>query len=134
MGMGAAGAHGWIISTENLRGLIPTEYAVLEAALDKRKLALDDLALAIAEEEDLTDDDKEIDDALDALYAAFKQKTAVDGKELELELFYYSDEDGDIYDDLEDGANWSVDGMWELTPPGKKFKDIIEQCSWTQFG
>ena len=56
---------------------------------------------------------------------------------LKLFLNYYDLESGDRYDELpdgEDGFYFSVDGVWQRTESGEKYKDYIETGTWTVFG
>ena len=65
------------------------------------------------------------------LKTAFHQKT-----DLNLEFDYYDEDSGDRYDcpGDKDGCVFCVAGMVQLTPAGEKFKDIITERRWTQFG
>ena len=65
------------------------------------------------------------------LKSAFNAKTG-----LTLYFDHYNEEEGDRYDNPgdKDGCIFCVDGMVQLTPAGKKFKDIISERKWTQFG
>lgn len=55
---------------------------------------------------------------------------------LTLYFDYYNAEDGDRYDmpNDKDGCIFCVDGMVVLSPAGEKYKDIISERRWTQFG
>jgi hypothetical protein len=55
---------------------------------------------------------------------------------LNLYFDYYDEEGGDRYDNPgdKDGCIFCVDGMVQLTPAGEKFKDIISERRWTQYG
>jgi len=137
MGSGAAPAASWTISNENLEKIVPVEYKQLIAVLDKHQETLDGFAIQLSMDENLLvaeDAQAELESAFDALLKAFKTVTTVDGKFLELELQYYDADSGDIYDDLENGAIWLVDGVQQLSPPGKKFNDFVEFSQWTQYG
>lgn len=48
----------------------------------------------------------------------------------------YDTEGGDRYDNPgdKDGCIFCVEGMVQLTPAGEKFKDIISERKWTQYG
>lgn len=48
--------------------------------------------------------------------------------------FYYNDDDGDRYDDLDEGLYWSVDGVYEMTPEAKRIKDALTDVMWTVYG
>lgn len=62
---------------------------------------------------------------------AFNKKTG-----LTLYFDTYDEEGGDRYDNPNDkeGIIFCVDGMVQLTPAGEKYKDIITEHRWTQFG
>jgi len=63
-----------------------------------------------------------------ALQKSFKEKT-----NLEIGIFYHDSENGDRYDDFT-GRAWQVDGVYQLTPSGKKYKDKIKNQSFVTFG
>jgi len=63
-----------------------------------------------------------------ALCKAFKAKT-----DLEITLFYHDSESGDRYDDFY-GRAWQVDGVYQYTPAGEKYKDKIKNQSFVTFG
>jgi hypothetical protein len=62
---------------------------------------------------------------------SFNSKTG-----LSLYFDHYDIDDGDRYDNPgdKDGCIFCVEGMVQLTPAGEKFKDIVTQRSWTQYG
>ncbi len=107
-----------------------TNSGALEAALDQCGLTLNDLARDVSTEEP----SPPVARALSAVRNAFEHATTVDGEHLELELFEYNLDLGGRYDELPDGANWSVSGMTQLTAAGRKFQDNIRYERWTQFG
>lgn len=55
---------------------------------------------------------------------------------LSLYFDHYDEESGDRYDNPgdKDGCIFCVDGMVQLSPAGEKFKNIVTERSWTQFG
>lgn len=63
-----------------------------------------------------------------ALQRAFEKKTG-----LEIGLFYHDPQDGDRYDDFF-GRAWWVDGVYQYTPAGEKYKDNITRKSFVTFG
>jgi hypothetical protein len=65
------------------------------------------------------------------LKTVFNQKTG-----LSLYFDSYDEDGGDRYDNPgdKDGCIFCVGGMMQLSPAGEKFKDIIFERSWTQFG
>ena len=63
------------------------------------------------------------------LQKAFKKAT-----KLSLQLnFHNADESGSRYDDV-NGVFWSVDGMYALTPAGKKYQKKVNRAFFTTFG
>lgn len=70
-------------------------------------------------------------DRIDALKSAFNKKTG-----LTLYFDHYDEDGGDRYDNPndKDGCIFCVDGMVQLTPAGEKYKDIITERRWTQYG
>ena len=89
-----------------------------------------------------TNDKEDVDDVVEEyvkiydkhitnLFKAFHEKT-----DLVLYLDHYNEEEGDRYDNPgdKDGCIFCVGGMVQLTPAGEKFKDIISERKWTQFG
>ena len=136
MGMGTAPSHAWIISQEQLHRLVPAALANLNRLLASQGKNLSDLALAKAQEEAVSESDEAcqaIDAALERLDREFQAATRVGKSCLELELFHYCAAEGSRYDELEEGANWLVDGVKQFTPAGEKFKDRIEWKGWTTF-
>ena len=116
---------------------MPVAWASLCQELSSNGVSLNDLALAQAQEDAVSESEaacQAIDDALERLCRAFQEATKVGESCLELELFYYSSTDGSRYDELHEGANWLVDGMQQFTPAGEKFKDRIHWKGWTTFG
>ena len=133
MGMGMAPSSGHVISWDNIKKLCPVQSAMLEAALEAEDVSLDDYARDISDGNDL-EVHESIDNCFAELQEAFAKATEVEGKGLNLTIFYYDSENGDRYDDLADGANWDVTGMTVLSPAGEKFKDIVQFQQWTVFG
>ena len=62
---------------------------------------------------------------------AFYEKTG-----LTLYFDSYDEDGGDRYDNPndKDGCIFCVGGMVQLTPAGEKYKDIITERRWTQYG
>jgi hypothetical protein len=134
MGMGAAPAHGWVISDEDLKTLVPVQFAKLEQLLesDDELGGLDGLAFQLSVDGPI---DKKISEAYADLADAFEQATTVeDRSHLVIDLQFYDADRGDRYDELENGHYWDVTGVEMLTPAGLKFKEVVEHKMWTQFG
>lgn len=133
MGMGSIPCHAWTISLDGLKAICPREVEVCEAILDALGHNWDSFALAVEKEESL-DEDEQIDNAWEKLQAAFSKATNIGKSHLELSIGHYSPDDGDQYDDLEEGCYFTVDNVTQFTPAGEKFKTHLEERSWTVYG
>ena len=71
------------------------------------------------------------DKHISELKNVFNQKTG-----LTLYFDHYDIDGGDRYDNPndKDGCIFCVDGMMVLSPAGEKFKDIVTERRWTQYG
>ena len=123
------------VDDEFIKETCPNEYEALIEVLKKYERGLDDLGDAgvsgdmEAGLEEMGLEDSEtgpICDAYDALTIAFKKAT-----ELELDIQFHQAEDRG--DDV-DGYFWVVEGVYVLSPAGKKYKDKIERKGWTVWG
>jgi len=79
-----------------------------------------------------SDDDESLK-AVSKLLADFQNAFTADTG-LHVYPFYYSDDDGDRYDDLEAGVHWSVAGVYQMTPEAEKIKDHLQDVQWTVWG
>lgn len=135
MGMGYAPAHAWTISPDALRRICPSEVGTCERIFDDHGYDWDRFALALDK-----NDFEDVDDSAvlcgpwEVLQAAFQTATAVGDSALELGIGYYSADEGDRYDDLEEGVYFRVEGVTMPTPAGEKFKEDLQEKSWTVFG
>ncbi len=128
MGMGYGSNYADVVKEDAIRKFCPKEYKDLLKEIKKADITFEDFAQMVACD-DISDDDKDMADALEALMNAFEAKTG-----LGLELGYHSSEDsGDRYDDI-DGAYWNVDGMYQLTPEGKKMDKFVDRKFFVTFG
>ena len=130
MGMEPYPASGYVVSWDNIKKLCPLQAERLEAACESDGISLDEYAA----EEPNPDGEGAVDICFSDLLEEFEKITEVNGTGLELSIFYYNSEDGGRYDELEDGANWSVSGMTALTPAGVKFNNLVGFQRWTVFG
>ena len=153
MGMGSFAVNSFVIGYDNLKNICPDEIATIEneeyftdtgwgslarwLAFDDPEQMKDDLIDAI-DGDDVTETEEqsvEIINKYDAhitnLKNAFEKKTG-----LTLYFDHYDMDGGDRYDNPndKDGCIFCVDGMVQLTPAGEKYKDIITEHRWTQFG
>ena len=155
MGMGSFAVNSFVIGYDDLKKIVPDEISAIENEkffkdigwyYIGRWLAWDD----INEIEDAILDncyDEEKDDEYNQKVAekvsnkyshlvadlknAFHEKTG-----LTLYFDSYDEEGGDRYDNPndKDGCIFCVDGMVQLTPAGEKYKNIITERRWTQYG
>ena len=147
MGMGSFAVNSFVIGYDDLKKICPDEIKSIEQELYfgdigwnsmGRWLAWDDIVeLEEAILDVLHDGDDPVDIAqkynyhIANLKNAFNQKTG-----LTLYFDSYDEDGGDRYDEPndKDGCIFCVDGMVQLTPAGEKFKDIVTERRWTQFG
>ena len=158
--MGSFAVGSYVIEYKDLKKICPDEIKVLEKAKyfkevgwgsvgqwlawddpDQIKDALFDavlndksepvVRLGLMAEEIVEDIFQEYDKLVTNLKKSFNKKT-----KLTLYFDSYDEEGGDRYDNPgdKDGCIFCVDGMVQLTPAGEKFKDIISERKWTQFG
>jgi hypothetical protein len=125
MGMGASACYGWVIGYNDLKKICPKEVDLVESDKEfedwgevSRGFEFDELADSIK---------KSVED----LVGKFGINT-----NLTLGLGFYDAEGGDRYDqvDSHEGCVFFVDGMVSLTPAGEKFKDVVRERLWTQYG
>ena len=153
MGMGTFACGADTISFENLKKICPDEVQSIEDDMNLGSW----LGLARAVEfsewdsfseeifdnyeeddkrgEDLEKFSKEVAERLknkvEILCKNFNKETG-----LELYLTSYTEDEGDRYDEANDheGCVFSLSGVYQLTPAGEKYKDVIVKAMWTQFG
>ena len=150
MGMGAVPCSADVISFENVEKLVPAEFKSLKTLLLQRKIGdawsafaycaqysfldIEDVELQFCLESEIDDNaarelTTQLQDAWDRLTVAFDNKTG-----LTLSIYYYNEEDG-VWDYRYDehGCFFCVNGVWDRTPAGEKYKDYIQHCSWTVY-
>jgi hypothetical protein len=133
MGMGAAPCHAWTITLDGLKAICPQEVEACENAFKDH--GLDWNSFALKNEQGIwKEDPKDLLKQWEALQKAFEMATKVGESHLELGIGYYNDDDGDRYDDLEQGCYFTIENVTQLTPAGEKFKEYLEENSWTVFG
>jgi len=158
MGMGSFAVNSFVIGYDDLKKICPDEIAAIESEQYFQEVGWDSLGkwLAWDDPEVLTDS---ILDALDNEYEGevpeidlvdraekilekydchvIKLRKAFNNKtELGLYFDHYDEDGGDRYDcpNDKDGCIFCVDGMVVLSPAGEKYKDIITERRWPQFG
>ena len=130
MGMEPYPASGYVVSWDNIKKLCPLQAERLEAACKGEGIRFN----LLAAEEPNPDGKGAVDICFSDLLEEFEKITEVNGRGLELSIFHYNSENGGRYDELEDGANWSVSGMTTLSPAGLKFNNLVGFQRWTVLG
>jgi hypothetical protein len=160
MGMGSFAVGSFVIEYKDLKKICPDEIKTIEKAKYFKEvgwgtvgqwLAWDDpeqikdtlfdavlddkskpvIRLGLMAEEIVEDIFQEYEKLVIALKNTFNKKTG-----LTLYFDSYDEDGGGRYDNPgdKDGCIFCVDGMVQLTPAGEKFKDVINERKWTQFG
>ena len=147
MGMGSFAVNSFVIEYDDLKKICPDEINVIENeqcftdvgwGTIGRWLSWDDIAeLEDAIGDVLDDGDDPVDIAQKYNYHITNLKNAFEKKTgLTLYFDHYDEDSGDRYDEPgdKDGCIFCVSGMMVLSPAGEKFKDIITERRWTQYG
>jgi hypothetical protein len=152
MGMGSFAVGSFVIEYKDLKKICPDEIKAIEKAKYFDVIGWDGIGRWMSWDDpeyinepiydtvdsECVDIDTIVEDAflnyeelLSNLKKSFNKKT-----KLTLYFDHYDIEGGDRYDNPgdKDGCIFCVDGMVQLTPAGKKFKDIISERKWTQYG
>ena len=130
MGMGYAGCQVLIIEEDFIKEQCPTEFQeFMDSFEDNSEFeSIDDFAMAFENGEIEDDSEQKFVLKYMALYEDFEKKT-----DLKISLCYHDSENGDRYDDFT-GRAWEVDGVFQYTPAGEKYKDKIKKQSYVMFG
>ena len=125
MGMGAGACSGWIISYDNLKKICPKEIDDIEGSEEFEDWGEFSRGFEFNE---LPDSLKKY---VEDLVGKFASNTG-----LTLGLGFYNEDDGDRYDEVDshESCVFFVEGMVSLTPAGEKFKNVVNQRLWTQYG
>jgi len=147
MGMGSYAVGSFVIGYDDLKKIVPDEINTIENEqyfkdtgwyYIGRWLSWDDITeLEDAILDVLDDGDDPVDISQKYNYHIANLKNAFEKKTgLTLYFDHYDEDGGDRYDNPndKDGCIFCVDGMVQLTPAGEKYKDIITEHRWTQFG
>lgn len=135
MGMGTYANFAETVTNEFVTKTCPDEMAGLLKVLAENDYDIDRLAITSTFGGDIQGE-LEVDlgedvallvlNTYDGLAMAFLEVTGLD-------LNLRHNEKDDRGDEV-DGMFWEVDGVYELTTAGKKYKDKIERKFWTNFG
>lgn len=155
MGMGSFAVSCFVIGYDDLKKIVPDEIEAIENEKYFKEIGwfylgrwlawddineLEEVILDNCFDEDQDDEHnqkvaEEISEKYNHLVAdlknAFYEKTG-----LTLYFDSYDEDSGDRYDEPNDkeGCIFCVGGMVQLTPAGEKYKDIITERRWTQYG
>jgi hypothetical protein len=160
MGMGSFAVGSFVIEYKDLKKICPDEIKAIEKAKyfkdigwgtigqwlswDAPENLMDELYASVEEDKSKPvirlglSEDKIVEDIFEQyeqliinLQNSFNKNTG-----LSLYFDHYDTEGGDRYDNPgdKDGCIFCVNGMVQLTPAGEKFKDIISERKWTQYG
>ena len=160
MGMGSFAVGSFVIEYDDLKKICPDEIKAIEKAKYFKEvgwgtigqwLSWDDpdqindalyasveedksnpvMRLGLSEDQIVEDIFQQYEELVVSLKNSFNKKTG-----LTLYFDHYDMEGGDRYDNPGDkeGCIFCVDGMVQLTPAGEKFKDIVTERKWTQYG
>ena len=144
MGMGFAASFADVIDWNDIRKVVPKEATAFQrqlkaAGIDRdvfcHAMYLDDWGIADFQLDDAARDGtiRRITAAWEKLADAFTQKTTVGQAGLELVPGYHAADDGDRYDDVQNGY-FHVEGVYQLTPAGEKYADKIKRKSFVTLG
>lgn len=153
MGMGSYAVSSFVIGYDDLKKICPDEISTIENERYFKDIGwgnfgrwlawddptyIEDAIIDASDNDDLEVSEKLAEDMIikydkhiQALTTSFHEKTG-----LTLYFDNYDEDGGDRYDEPndKDGCIFCVDGMMVLSPAGEKYKDIISQRRWTQFG
>lgn len=132
MGMGYGPYHAWVISYEDLVQLCPQEIAKMESLEDFDDWHSVAMGVGFEDDQGVSCLPPTVSEALEELCSKFQEVTGG----LKLSLIDYDSDSGDRYDEVThtDGCVFTVDNMVQLTPAGEKFKHIVSEQGWVQFG
>ena len=136
MGQATFACHADTVEESFVKETCPQEFEALNEILTSNDFDLDTLACCAKYNDDLegelslTMDDEQLVQAIiegyDALCRAFRDKIG-----LELSIKFHAKEDRG---DEVDGRFWDVDGVYILSPAGKKHEKSIVRKFWTTWG
>jgi len=126
--MGHSACSADVIEEKSIKKFCPKEFAALEAEIKdyEKEESWEVIAQGFSCGEERAG--AELNEAYYNLCEAFEKKTG-----LELGVGYHNSDDGDIYDEVTE-VYWYVNGMYQLTPAGKKMQKYVETQSFVTFG
>ena len=128
MGMGYGANYADIVETKFFLEHCPKEYKALVALLKEYKLEWQELEVIVR------DDFEQAGDILFKVAYDRFQVACLKATGLTPHIGYHSsDDEGDRYDEV-DEVYWHMDGVWDRTKAGKKYKDVVERKFFVTFG
>ncbi len=142
MGMGSFAVGSFVIEYKDLKKICPDEIKAIEKEKNFKEIGWGNIGrwLAWDDPDNITCifDDEVAEELLQTYDKLITNLKNTFNKKTKLTLYFdsYDEEGGDRYDNPgdKDGCIFCVEGMVQLTPAGEKFKDIISERKWTQFG
>jgi hypothetical protein len=145
MGSGYGAYWADVMKWDDIKNIVPDEAAAFEQQLQAAGVKMDDFCDAMQAEDlgrmnvvadgpdAVSQAIRQIEVAWKRLAESFTRATMVEGAGLELSPDYHNPENGDRYDEVE-GGFFHVEGVYQLSPAGKKYGDRIERASFVVFG
>lgn len=153
MGMGNYACGAFVISYDELKKICKREIEVIESHKYFPEFGWEGIAKWLAwddnddikdvifdcvESEDTFECERVANDTIIWLVEQIDYLKSSFNRETGLKLYFdtYDEDGGSRYDEPNDheGCIFCVDGMITLTPAGEKYKNIIREHRWTQFG
>lgn len=132
MGNGYAASHSYILDKKALVAKVPLEYEGFLKALEEEEISFDDFCREWYGGDTVFGISA---DAYSILSTAFEKATTHGQYKMQLDLIYYSSEDGDRYDDIaEDGGYFCVFGSRIASPAAEGIEEYISLQQWVVFG
>lgn len=153
MGMGSYAVNGFVIEYGDLKDICPHEIGCIESNKYFPEIGwggiaawqswddddnVRDFIYDAVDSEDESVIEQIVNDTIAFYDQSIKQLKASFNRTTGLTLYFdhYDEDGGGRYDQPSDheGCIFCVDGMVQLTPAGEKYKDIVTERSWTQYG
>lgn len=155
MGMGSFAVNSFVIGYDDLKKIVPEQISAIENEKYFEDIGWGTIGQWLSWDDIVVVEDAILDNCYDdTRNDEYNQKVAEElsqtydkhitdlknafNKKTDLTLYFdhYDEDGGDRYDNPndKDGCIFCVDGMVVLSPAGEKYKDIVVERRWTQFG